>query len=99
AYDATLRLGEETPTGDPESPVSRTGAPIPGAAAIGEVVRRFVGRQSQVPPMHSAVHVGGRRLYEYAREGVEVPRDARSIEIHALDVVSLDGPELVLSVR
>jgi tRNA pseudouridine55 synthase len=99
AYDATLRLGEETPTGDPESPVSRTGVPIPDAASIADVVRRFLGRQSQVPPMHSAVHVGGRRLYEYAREGLEVPRDARAIEIHSLDIVSLDGAELVLSVR
>ena len=99
SYEARLRLGEETATGDPESPVSRTGAPIPDAATIADVVRRFVGAQSQVPPMHSAVHVGGRRLYEYAREGLEVARDARSIEIHALEVLEFDAPELLLSVR
>ena len=99
SYEATLRLGEETPTGDPESSVHRTGAAIPDAAAIAEVVRRFVGPQSQVPPMHSAVHVGGRRLYEYAREGVEVPREARAIEIHALDLIAVEGETLRLSVR
>ena len=99
AYEATLRLGEETVTGDTESPVSLTGMPIPDPATVADVVRRFVGRQSQVPPMHSAVHVGGRRLYEYAREGIEVAREARPIEIHALDIVRQEAAELVLSVR
>jgi tRNA pseudouridine55 synthase len=99
AYEATLQLGEETATGDTESPVVHSGGAIPDAAAIAEVVRRFVGPQSQVPPMHSAVHVGGRRLYEYAREGVEVAREARTIEVHALDILALEGNALVLSVR
>ena len=97
-YEARLRLGEETDTGDPESAPRRVSTEMPKASAIAAVLRGFLGSQRQVPPMHSALHVGGRRLYEYAREGVEVAREARDIRIHALDVVALEGPDLVVSV-
>src|SRR5258706_7440514 len=99
AYEATLSLGEETPTGDPESPVPRCSGEVPILVKIDEVLRTFEGVQHQVPPMHSALHVGGRRLYEYAREGVEVAREPRSIEILELKRLGLEGNKLVVSVR
>jgi len=55
------------------------------------VAARFVGAISQVPPMVSAVKVGGRRLYQLAREGIEVEREARTVVIHAIDVLDV-GP-------
>jgi tRNA pseudouridine55 synthase len=98
AYRATLRLGVETTTGDTEgSEVVRL--PINADEGyIDEVLDRFRGRQTQVPPMFSAVRVGGKRLYELAREGVEVERAARPIEILELRRVDFDADVLTLHV-
>jgi tRNA pseudouridine55 synthase len=60
----------------------------------------FVGRIQQVPPMVSAVKVGGRRLHELAREGIEVERAPREVTVHALEVRATDDPSVVaLDVR
>lgn len=66
------------------------------------VIERFIGTIAQVPPMVSAVKVGGTRLYELAREGIEVDRKARMVEVHDIDVVDFAPgpyPEAVLHVR
>ena len=99
AYIATLRLGEETPTGDTESDVSARRAVDASLAQIDAVLASFLGIQYQTPPMHSAVHVDGRRLYEYARAGEEVERPARAIEIEALGRIDLDGNDLRVGVE
>src|SRR6185295_14113303 len=67
-------------------------------ALIDDVLRRFVGVGEQVPPMHSAVRIDGRRLYELARKGVEIERVARRIEIMELRRESFASDELVVSV-
>lgn len=98
AYSATLRLGVETTTGDTEgAEVVRLPVDV-DAALVDEALAAFRGVRDQVPPMHSAVRVGGRRLYELAREGREIERTARRIEILSLDRESLSGDELVISV-
>jgi tRNA pseudouridine55 synthase len=99
AYVATLRLGEETPTGDTESDVSARRAVDASLAQIDAVLASFLGAQYQTPPMHSAVHVDGRRLYEYARAGEEVERPVRAIEIEALGRIDLDGNDLRIRVE
>jgi tRNA pseudouridine55 synthase len=98
AYLATLRLGEETATGDTEAPVHARRPVSTGEAAIDGVLAGFLGEQRQVPPMHSAVHVDGRRLYEYARAGEEVERPTRDIEIFALERVGFEGADLTVEV-
>jgi tRNA pseudouridine55 synthase len=98
AYDATLCLGVQTTTGDPEGEVTARSAVYVDEARIEEVLRSFVGPQDQVPPMHSAVHVNGRRLYEYARDGVEVERQARRIEVSGIRSLFLRGAELGIAV-
>ena len=98
SYRATLRLGRTSTTGDTEGEVSDSGAFAGGPAEVDAVLRGFLGVGEQVPPMHSAVHHQGRRLYDLAREGIEVERAPRRIEILALDRVSLEGPELVVDV-
>lgn len=93
-----LALGVETSTGDPEGEVvSRREASV-DAARVDEVLARFVGRQAQVPPMHSALHVNGRRLYDYARAGEEVERAPREIEIESLRRLWLRGAELAVAI-
>jgi tRNA pseudouridine55 synthase len=99
SYEATLRLGEETPTGDTESAVEKRREVHATDAAIEAVLRSFVGVQSQIPPMHSAVHVGGRRLYDYARSGEEVERPSRTVEILELARIARRGNDLDVRVR
>jgi tRNA pseudouridine55 synthase len=98
-YVATLRLGLTTDTGDLSGRVA-------AATAVPEVDRRqvelacrpFVGRIKQVPPMYSAVHHEGRRLYELAREGIEVVREPREVVIHAIEVQEVALPAIRLRV-
>ena len=99
SYLATLRLGEETPTGDTESAVARRSDVRPSDTQIESVLRSFVGLQAQVPPMHSAVHVAGRRLYDYARAGEEVERPTRTVEVLELARLERRGNDLDVRVR
>ena len=86
-YLATIRFGLTTDTHDvggrvlSESPVEEL-----SASRLEEVCRPFVGRIKQVPPMYSAIHHEGRRLYELAREGVEVERAPREVVVSTLEV-------------
>jgi len=99
AYEATLRLGFVSSTGDPEGDVA-AGTPYAGdERAVDAVLASFLGAREQLPPMHSAVHVQGRRLYEYARAGKEVERAARAIEIAELRRFAFDGNELRVAVN
>lgn len=98
SYEAVLALGVETTTGDPEGDVIARRDPVLDPARIDEALAGFVGRQEQTPPMHSALHVNGRRLYEYARAGEEVERLPRPIEIASLTRLFLRGSELGVAV-
>ena len=98
AYEATLRLGEETDSGDTETPPMKVSDDIPSSTRIGAVIGTFVGDISQIPPMHSAVHFGGKRLYEYAREGRVVARESRQVHVFKLEIMRFEGRELVLAV-
>ena len=98
AYQAVLRLGEETPTGDTESAVSQRRPVAVDSATIDEVLRTFLGAHTQIPPMHSAIHVAGRRLYDYARAGEEVERPTREVVIESLERIAIEGSDLSISV-
>ena len=99
AYRATLRLGWETESGDPETPARAVSTEVPTSSRIAEVLCKFEGDIDQLPPMHSAVHVAGRRLYEYAREGVEVARELRQVHVSKVEMVALTADELTVDVR
>jgi tRNA pseudouridine55 synthase len=98
SYQATLRLGVESTTGDTEGELTAQRPVAADAATVDRVLATFLGASEQVPPMHSAVRIGGKRLYEFAREGLEVERAARAIEILALERVALEGEILTISV-
>ncbi len=99
AYRATLRLGQRTASGDAETPVIEERPVIVDAASIAAACAAFTGAIDQVPPMHSALKHEGRALYELARMGIEVEREARHIHIYGIDVVQHTGTRLVLDVR
>ena len=86
-YEATLQLGVTTTTGDAEGEViERRAMPAITPEQLEAVRQRFLGRITQVPPMHSALKKDGKALYEYARAGIEVERAPREVEIHALNL-------------
>ena len=100
AYRATLRLGARTDTGDITGTVLETAPVTVGEAEVKAVLPRFVGAQMQTPPMYSAVKINGQPLYKMARQGIEVERKARPIEI--LNIAYNGSPaenEYTLTVR
>jgi tRNA pseudouridine55 synthase len=100
SYHVTAELGVATDSGDADGQViGRIEQPIPGADAVRAALRRFEGEIEQVPPMHSALKQRGVRLYELARRGVEVPREARRVSIEAIALEHYEWPELRFTVR
>jgi len=90
-YVAGFRLGVTTDTLDITGKELTSCQPDVDASALEAVLEDFRGEIDQLPPMYSAVHSDGRRLYELAREGVEVERTPRRITIHRLDLLSYDS--------
>lgn len=83
-YEARLRLGLRTQTGDAEGEVIQERAVNVSAPLLAAVIEQFTGVIRQVPPMHSALKKDGRALYHYARAGIEVEREAREVRIFDL---------------
>jgi tRNA pseudouridine55 synthase len=98
-YRARCRLGQRTTTGDAEGDVVETLPVSVEASQVERVLSGFVGRGLQVPPMHSALKHEGRRLYELAREGKRVEREARPIEIYRLELLAFELPSIEIEVR
>lgn len=93
AYRAEITFGVATDTLDAEGEVTETHDVALTAGALRGALAGFVGEIDQVPPMVSAIKVGGRKLYELARQGQEVERAPRRVTIERLDLVELvDGP-------
>ncbi len=90
AYSAVLRLGLVTDTEDISGEVLEESNKIPTADEVEEACRSFVGKIKQVPPMYSALKVDGQKLYDLARNGVVVEREAREIEIFSLKCSSTE---------
>ena len=98
-YVATLRFGVTTDTHDVSGRVlSQTPVDELDPARLEDACRAFVGQIRQVPPMYSAVHHQGRRLYELAREGIEVERAAREVVIRSIAIEKIEGPRATLRI-
>jgi tRNA pseudouridine55 synthase len=89
-YRATLQLGSTTTTADAEGDVLLQREVNVTRAQLQAVIERFTGPIRQVPPMHSALKRDGKALYEYARAGIEVEREARAVTIHRIAIVDDD---------
>lgn len=102
-YETTVRLGLKTSTGDAEGEVIAVREVSCSAGTVVDILDRFMGPIRQVPPMHSALKKDGKALYEYARQGETVEREARNVVIHDLDLLDMqlqgDAPFLRLRVR
>ena len=95
SYRAMLRLGVTTTTEDASGEVLETKAVVFDEGKIRAAVAAFIGRLEQVPPMYSAVKVNGKKLYELAREGKEIARKARTIEVYDIRIRRFLPPDRV----
>ena len=98
-YEATIRLGITTTTGDPEGEVIETCEVDVERAQIEVALNSFRGPIDQIPPMYSALKRDGKPLYAYAREGKTLEREARAVIIHELEMVALTSPDIQIRVR
>ncbi|TXI89858.1 MAG: tRNA pseudouridine(55) synthase TruB [Burkholderiaceae bacterium] len=98
-YRTVVHLGVTTTTGDTEGEVLEQHEVTVTVPQIEQVLEQFRGDILQVPPMYSALKRDGKALYEYAREGITLEREARPVTIHMLEFVAYEAPFLTLNVR
>lgn len=98
-YEATIRLGQTSTTGDPEGEIVDAGNHESSPDEIKKVLKNFVGEITQRPPIYSAIKVGGRRAYDLARAGKEVEIPERTITIYSLELMDYHYPELKICVH
>lgn len=98
-YEATIRLGFTSSTGDPEGTIT----PHPSAPGLArrkteveEVLKQFVGDIEQRPPAYSAIKINGQRAYKLAREGKDVEVPLRTVKIHSIKMIEYSYPEIVI---
>lgn len=98
-YTATLRLGLTTDTQDITGNVLETKEVCVSNADLERILPNFIGKIQQIPPMYSAIKIGGKKLYELARAGKEVERKSREIEIFSMTAEPLSDEDWTLSVH
>ena len=98
-YEASIRLGYKSSTGDKEGEITKQNInKIPSLAEIRKLLNKFIGTIEQLPPMYSALKHQGKPLYSYAREGIDIPRAKRKIMIHKIELLSYKGNNLIISI-
>lgn len=95
-YRCHLKLGITTDTSDLTGKIVSLSNSIPSIETIKEAMRKFQGEQDQIPPMYSAIKVNGKKLYELARQGVDVERKPRKVLIRENKFLSFTPPDIVL---
>lgn len=101
-YEAVLKLGKKTDTADSEGQIIETKEVQPskiGKENVEKVLRSFIGKQQQIPPIYSAIKVNGKKLYEYARHGENVEIQPRTIEIYNLELIKIENQEITYKVH
>lgn len=98
-YEVEMKFGIKTDTGDITGNVIETASAEINIDSLYSTIQNMVGKQTQLPPMFSAVKINGKKLYEYAREGIEVEREAREIEIFDISNVSYENEILKYTIH
>jgi len=97
-YRAEVTLGITTDTQDRYGNILKESDQIPDADLIHKALMAFHGEYEQVPPMYSALKQGGKKLYELARDGIEVERKPRRVTIEAIDILKIEGSQILFDV-
>lgn len=98
-YVTTMRLGFCTDTQDISGEVLLKKEVCVTKEEVEETILSFIGKYDQIPPMYSALKVNGKKLYELAREGIEIERKARSIEIFEIEILDISLPDITMRVH
>jgi len=98
-YEATLRLGYISTTGDADGEISVAGKVNLTLQQVESILQSFIGKNMQTPPMYSAVKHQGKPLYTYARKGIEIERQPREVTIYDLRVRTLEGNKMSITVK
>ena len=101
-YEATLKLGEKTDTADIEGKITEekdVKKENLSQENVNKVLKEFIGKSKQVPPMYSAIKVNGKKLYEYARKGQTIEIKPREIEIFSIELQSITNNEITIKVH
>lgn len=93
-YEATITLGKESTTGDPEGDITEVSDRVPTQEEIEKVLRQFTGEIQQTPPIFSAIKIDGQRAYKLARDGKEIEMPVRTITVYSLELLEYTYPEL-----
>ena len=97
-YEAVMLLGVETDTQDTSGKILKELQITVSEETVKEAILSFVGPYEQIPPMYSALKVNGKKLYELAREGIEIEREARPVCFHAIEILECNLPFIRFSV-
>lgn len=100
-YIAKIKVGEKSDTGDREGNIIKVQDVDLNKLSeenVKKVLDSFLGKQKQIPPMYSAIKVDGKKLYEYARQGIEVKLEPRDIEIYDIKLLSINNLEIEFEV-
>ena len=95
-YDATLRLGYTSTTGDPEGEITERESEEVLEADIASTLQSFTGTVSQTPPRFSAIKIDGERAYKLARKGADFEMPTRKVTIYSIEILSYHYPELTI---
>ncbi len=98
-YVTTFRLGFSTDTQDISGEVRERAEVCVTEAEVRDAILSFVGIYDQIPPMYSALKVNGKKLYELAREGVEIERKSRTVEILEIEILNISLPDITMRVH
>lgn len=93
-YEAVIRLGQTSSTGDPEGELTNVSDDIPTEEAIEAALDRFRGEITQTPPAFSAIKINGRRAYDLARKGEVVEMPQRQVTVHTLELLDYTYPDV-----
>lgn len=93
-YEAVVRLGQISTTGDPEGDISSVSDQIPSIAAVEAALEGFRGEITQRPPIFSAIKINGRRAYDLARKGEVVEMPERQVTVYSLELLDYTYPDL-----
>lgn len=97
-YIAGLRLGLSTDTQDISGNVIAECSDLPDEGAVRRAVNSFIGDIEQIPPMYSAIKIGGKKLYELARKGQSVERAPRKITVSSIEIIGREGGDYLLKI-
>jgi len=93
-YEATIKLGETSSTGDPEGEITPVSDTKPTEQAILEALSAFTGQIQQTPPAFSAIKINGQRAYKLARKGEVVEIPTRTVQIYTLELIDYNYPNI-----